>query len=55
MPSIAGVIAFGCLLWATCTALFAGTHSVAGGSIFWAINGIGLSLVIPNGQVLGAD
>lgn len=49
------VIACGCLMWGTCTALFAGTHSVAGGAIFWAINGIGLSLVIPNGQSLIAD
>jgi len=25
------------------------------GSIFWAVNGVGLSLVIPNGQSLIAD
>ena len=29
--------------------------SNAQGSVFWAVNGVGLSLVIPNGQSLIAD
>lgn len=49
------VIAFGCVLWGTMTACFAGTHSVFAGALCWGVNGIGLSLVIPNGQSLIAD
>ena len=37
------------------TAGFSATRTVQQGYIFWAVNGIGLSLVIPNGQSLTAD
>lgn len=49
------VVTAGCLLWAAMTAAFSTCNSVAQGSIFWAVNGIGLSLVIPNSQSLIAD
>ncbi|KAK9868059.1 hypothetical protein WJX84_009573 [Apatococcus fuscideae] len=51
----AAVTAVGCLLWGFMTAGFSATQTVQQGYIFWAINGIGLSLVIPNGQSLTAD
>ena len=51
----AWVTGAGCLLWGTMTAGFSATQTVQQGYIFWAVNGIGLSLVIPNGQSLTAD
>ncbi|CAL8464814.1 g4349 [Coccomyxa elongata] len=49
------VITFGCLLWGIMTGAFASCHTVSQGYIFWGINGIGLSMVIPSGQSMVAD
>ena len=49
------VISIGCCLWGICTAGFSMCQSLKQGYIFWAVNGIGLSLVIPTGQSLIAD
>lgn len=48
------VIGAGCLLWAACTATFAACGSLAAGAAVWAVNGLGLALVLPNTQVRGA-
>lgn len=45
------VIGAGCLLWAACTATFAACSSLAAGAAVWAVNGLGLALVLPNTQV----
>ena len=42
-------------MWGVCTAGFSICSSLRQGYFFWAINGIGLSLVIPTGQSLIAD
>ncbi|KAH7618077.1 hypothetical protein Ndes2526B_g06979 [Nannochloris sp. 'desiccata'] len=49
------VLSIGCFVWATMAAAFAMTHSVATGAFFWAFNGFGLALLIPNAQSLIAD
>ena len=49
------VIMLGCSIWGCMTALFSGCTSIAQGYLLWAVNGIGLSLVIPTGQSLTAD
>ncbi|KAK9786693.1 hypothetical protein WJX73_003542 [Symbiochloris irregularis] len=49
------VIAAGCTLWGIMTLGFSFCTSVQQGYLFWAMNGIGLSLVIPSGQSLTAD
>ncbi|PRW32866.1 MFS general substrate transporter isoform A [Chlorella sorokiniana] len=49
------VVAAGCWLWATMTALFAMTTRLAVAMPICAVNGIGLALVIPNVQSLTAD
>ena len=49
------VTSVGCLMWGICTAGFSMCRSLQEGYFFWAINGIGLSLVIPTGQSLIAD
>ena len=51
----AKVTTVGCLMWGVCTAGFSICSSLSQGYFFWAINGIGLSLVIPTGQSLIAD
>ena len=35
------------------TAAFAACHSLAAGAAVWAVNGLGLALVLPNTQVEG--
>ena len=47
--------AAGCLLWATTTAGFGAARNLHQGLVLWAINGVGLALVIPSGQSLIAD
>ena len=49
------VTTIGCLMWGICTAGFSACRSLKEGYFFWAMNGIGLSLVIPTGQSLIAD
>ncbi|PRW59549.1 MFS general substrate transporter [Chlorella sorokiniana] len=49
------VVGAGCLLWAACTATFAACGSLAAGAAVWAVNGLGLALVLPNTQSLTAD
>lgn len=49
------VIAAGCLIWATFTALFGTLSSYALAVPVLAMNGLGLALVIPNVQSLTAD
>ncbi|KAL0030933.1 hypothetical protein WJX79_002316 [Trebouxia sp. C0005] len=49
------VTSIGCVMWGVCTAGFSICRSLNEGYMFWAINGIGLSLVIPTGQSLIAD
>ncbi|CAK0787030.1 hypothetical protein CVIRNUC_010246 [Coccomyxa viridis] len=49
------VICAGCLLWGVMTVAFSQCNSVMQGYIFWGINGIGLSMVIPSGQSMVAD
>ncbi|DBB03312.1 TPA: hypothetical protein ACH3X3_010695 [Trebouxia sp. C0006] len=49
------VTSIGCVMWGICTAGFSVCRSLNEGYLFWAINGIGLSLVIPTGQSLIAD
>jgi MFS family permease len=45
------VVGAGCLLWAACTATFAACGSLAAGAAVWAVNGLGLALVLPNTQL----
>lgn len=49
------VVGCGCLLWSTCTALFACSHALPAGVAIWGVNGLGLALVLPNAQSLIAD
>lgn len=49
------VLAGGCMLWGVMTVLFGFTNSLEQGMVIWAINGFGLSLVIPTTQSLTAD
>lgn len=49
------VTAAGCLLWACMTALFGCASSLRHGMAAWAVNGLGLAMVIPSGQSLIAD
>lgn len=49
------VVALGCTIWGCMTALFSSCTSLNQGYLLWAVNGIGLSLVIPTGQSLTAD
>lgn len=37
------------------TALFSGCSTLTQGYLLWAVNGIGLALVVPTGQSLTAD
>ena len=45
------VITAGCLVWGVMTLGFSASRSLRAATCFWAINGLGLSLVIPNVQV----
>ena len=45
------VITAGCLVWGVMTLGFSVSRSLREAIFFWAINGLGLSLVIPNVQV----
>ena len=45
----------GCLLWGVCTAGFSFCTSLRLGYFFWAMNGLGFSLVVPIGHSLTAD
>lgn len=49
------MITLGCTIWGCMTSLFAGCSTISQGYLLWAINGVGLSLVIPTGQSLTAD
>jgi MFS family permease len=49
------VLSAGCFLWATMATGFALCNSVSTGATFWAFNGVGLALLIPNAQSLIAD
>ncbi|KAL4424385.1 hypothetical protein ABPG75_001686, partial [Micractinium tetrahymenae] len=49
------VVGAGCLLWAACTAGFAACRGLAAGAAVWAVNGLGLALVLPACQSLVAD
>ena len=49
------VTAAGCLIWGICTLSFSFCSTLTQGYVFWAVNGLGLSLVIPTGQSLIAD
>ncbi|KAL4423578.1 hypothetical protein ABPG77_004618 [Micractinium sp. CCAP 211/92] len=51
----AHVMAAGCFVWGTMATCFAFTNSVATGTAFWAFNGVGLGLLLPNAQSLIAD
>lgn len=47
------VITVGCLIWGLMTLGFSVSGSLPVAIAFWAVNGLGLSLVIPNVQVRG--
>jgi MFS family permease len=49
------VLCCGAAIWGTTTLAFSRTTSIAGGLVFWAFNGIGLSFLIPSAQSLTAD
>lgn len=49
------VISLGCTIWGIMTCGFAFCKSKEQGYFFWAMNGVGLSMVIPNGQSVTAD
>ncbi|CAK0781097.1 hypothetical protein CVIRNUC_005284 [Coccomyxa viridis] len=49
------VITAGCLVWGVMTLGFSVSRSLREAIFFWAINGLGLSLVIPNVQSVTAD
>lgn len=53
------VIFIGCLIWASMTWLFGvsrwAPHPFVMGGIVWAVNGLGLSLVVPSAQSIIAD
>lgn len=49
------VLTLGAAIWGTMCICFSATHSVAGAIPFWALNGIGLSFLIPTAQSMIAD
>lgn len=49
------VLCCGATIWGAMTLGFSRATTVSGGLIFWAINGIGLSFLIPSAQSLTAD
>lgn len=49
------VICIGTALWGAMTLGFSATQAVTQGMVFWAVNGIGLSFIIPSSQSLTAD
>ena len=49
------MITVGCLLWGVMTLGFSISRTLREAIFFWAINGLGLSLVIPNVQVSAGD
>ena len=49
------MITAGCLVWGVMTLGFSVSRSLREAIFFWAINGLGLSLVIPNVQVRAGD
>jgi MFS family permease len=51
----ATVLSLGCFLWAAMAALFATATSLGAATALWAVNGLGLALLIPNAQSLVAD
>ncbi|KAK9845923.1 hypothetical protein WJX81_006083 [Elliptochloris bilobata] len=51
----AWVISGGCLIWGVVTVGFSMARTLREGIFFWAFNGLGLALVIPNVQSLTAD
>ncbi|EFN59499.1 hypothetical protein CHLNCDRAFT_138130 [Chlorella variabilis] len=51
----AHVMAAGCFVWGVMAIGFAFTNTVATGMSFWAFNGVGLGLLLPNAQSLIAD
>jgi hypothetical protein len=44
-----------CLAWALCCALFASVKSLRAAAVVWAVNGVGLAVLVPNAQGLIAD
>ncbi|KAL4431153.1 hypothetical protein ABPG75_006409 [Micractinium tetrahymenae] len=51
----AHVMAAGCFIWGIMATCFAFTNTVWTGMAFWAFNGVGLGLLLPNAQSLIAD
>lgn len=49
------VTAAGCFIWATMTSMFGCAQTLNHGIAAWAVNGLGLAMVIPSGQSLVAD
>ncbi|GAB4823909.1 hypothetical protein N2152v2_010955 [Parachlorella kessleri] len=49
------VLTLGAAVWGTMTAMFSGCNSIKQGIPFWAMNGVGLSFLIPTAQSLVAD
>lgn len=49
------IIALGCAIWAVTAAAFGTTTSFSLGLLFWALNGVGIAAMIPNGESLVAD
>jgi MFS family permease len=49
------VVSAGCVVWGLMTALFGLSPSLGFGGVVWAVNGIGLALLIPNSFSLIAD
>jgi MFS family permease len=49
------VLAAGCFIWAAAAATFAFCNTTTSGAAVWAVNGLGLALLIPNAQSLIAD
>lgn len=48
-------MAAGCFIWGAMATCFAFTRTLTHGMIFWAFNGVGLGLLLPNAQSLIAD
>jgi len=44
-----------CLAWALCCLAFSGVRSMGAAAAVWAINGVGLAILVPNAQGLVAD
>ena len=49
------ILGWGCLIWGSMSLAFSLSSSMAQGLFFWALNGVGLALLIPNAQSLIAD